>query len=203
MATTNLIVDFLVIGLVGSVWLSPILLLTMGSEWLQALGRLGVGAILPMLGFAYILGIAVSRVADDSTDWWNDKWRDQVFGKNVEPSYHNRLNYIISTSGTASEYLSYRRSVIRTSRACAINFVLGCLMWLVTAIISSKVVPWRLAAPVAGLSFLLALFLFRAWSIVLKGYFNSVKDMHKCLSKDPSKQGGCIETDESPTRMES
>ncbi len=181
MATTNLIVDFLVIGIAGFVWLGPILAVALGNAWIDKVLNLGTGGLPFVLGFAYILGISISRLADEITDWANDKWRDDVFGKTAKPSYHNQLNYVISHSESASEYLGYRRSIIRTSRACAVNFLLGSTVWIGIASLRPTLVSRDVAVVIAIIAATMSAFLFRAWATVLRGYFHSIKDIYDSL----------------------
>jgi hypothetical protein len=184
MATTNLIVDFLVIGLVALIWISPVAVITLDTKWIENILNMGVGGLPFTLGLSYILGISVSRLADDLTNRWDDKWKDEIFGKNTVPNYHNKLNLVIAKSESASEYLSYRRSVIRTARACGVNFAIGSILWIVIAIVKTNVIPTSLAIFVATFSLLLAVWLFRAWATVLKGYFHGIKDLYSYLHQE-------------------
>lgn len=184
MATTNLIVDFLVIGIVALTWLSPVAVLTLDPKWIEKVLNISIVGLPFILGISYILGISVSRLADDFTNRWDDKWKDEVFGKNAAPSYHNQLNFVIAKSESASEYLSYRRSVIRTARACGMNFVIGSVMWIVLAITKADVIPAPVSLFVGTFSLLLSVWLFRAWSTVLKGYFYGIKDLFAYLHEE-------------------
>lgn len=188
MGTTNLIVDFIVIGLASFIWLVPILVMVDGSNWLEQLKSLGNAGVPVVLGFAYVLGLAMSRLADDVTDRLNDNWRDQVFGQDAKPTYHNRLSLIISRSESASEYLGYRRSVIRTARACAISFALGTVAWIALAVKEPTAIPCSGTMFIAGMSAAVSSLLFRTWSVVLKGYFHVIKDIHGYL-QEPSRSG--------------
>lgn len=193
MATTNLIVDFLVIGLVALIWISPVALLTLDTRWMNNILNIGAAGLPFILGFSYILGISVSRLADDLTNRWDDKWKDEIFGKDAVPNYHNQLNLVIAKSESASEYLSYRRSVIRTARACGVNFAIGSILWIVVAITKADVIPAHVSIFVATFSLISSVWLFRAWSTVLKGYFHGIKDLYGYLHKET--QSGSSDTD--------
>jgi hypothetical protein len=193
MATTNLIVDFLVIGLIALIWISPVAVLTLETKWIDNILNIGVTGLPFVLGLSYILGISVSRLADDLTSRWDDKWKDEVFGKDAVPSYHSQLNLVIAKSESASEYLSYRRSVIRTARACGVNFAIGAMLWIVLAIVKADVIPAYVSIFVATFSLLLSVWLFRAWSTVLKGYFHGIKDLYGYLHEET--QSGSGDTD--------
>lgn len=186
MATTNLVVDFLVIGLVGFVWLGPIVVMILGCQPLEKLFGLGLAAIPFILASAYVMGIAINRFADNLTDKFNDRWREGVFGEGAKPSYHNQLNLIMLKSASASDYLSYRRSVIRTARACSINFLLGAVIWPLSSILKPDIFLWKLTALVAVLLLIISALLFQSWSTVLKGYFNGIRDMYGYLQEDSS-----------------
>lgn len=190
MATTNLIVDFLVIGLVSSIWLAPIALLTLEVKVISEGFKAGPVAIPFILGFAYILGISVNRLADNLTNRWNDRWRDEIFGVTPDVSYHKQLNLIIARSDSASEYLGYRRSVIRTARASAINFLLAAILWISIAIFN-QVIATKIAMLVSISSAFFSMLLFSAWKTVLRGYFHGIKDLYNYLNAP----AGCNEND--------
>jgi len=188
MATTNLIVDFLVIGVTSFVWISPVLLIVQGNKWFSVFTANSIAIGLVLLGFAYILGISISRLADDLLNRWNDKWCDQVFGKNAKPNYHNQLNFIVAKSESATDYLAYRRSIIRITRACSINFLLGTLAWIPVAVIKSVPLPRGSEIAISALSAVIFFLLIRALPVVLKGYFSTIKDIHKYLSNSTGKK---------------
>ena len=183
MATTNLIVDFLIIGITSLVWIAPILLYAMGPEWLGLFDNLGLGQLPIVLGAVYALGIPVSRVADDVTGWWNRRVRDKVFGRPEGARYHQLLNRIIATSDSGSDYLSYRRSIVRVSRASGVSLAAGAVLWMAVNWFRPGCVPspWNRAIPLAC-AFSSGIMM-RAWHVVLKGYFLSVKDIHAQLAK--------------------
>lgn len=176
MATTNLIVDFLVIGAAAAWWIVPILIAAIDVQWLRSASQIGAGTIPLLLGAMYILGLIVSRLADDVLQHWNRKWRDEVFGVDPEVTYHNMVNVVIASSESASEYLSYRRSVVRISRACAFNLGLGSVGWVLAGALGP--VPLGLVAVLVVVSIIGAALLLRTWLVVLKGYFRIVRDMY-------------------------
>lgn len=184
MATTNLIADFLIIGVCSIVWLVPVGLLT--DFKFSLLNDLGLAPSFALFGAIYVVGICINRLADDIMGKRNNKIRDEVFsiGDNG-PSYHTKLNAIVMQSESAANYLSYRRSIIRITRACALNFLIGALSWLVVLVIQWGGDP---RPPLGGtlaaliMSILVAIMLARAWPVVLKGYFSSIRDMHGFLS---------------------
>lgn len=187
MATTNLIVDYLIIGVTGFIWIVPMLLLVQGNKWLSFLGSINVVTGFLLLGFIYILGISVSRLADDVMKRWNDRLRDNVFGEDSDPGYHNRLNLIIAKSVSASDYLSYRRSIIRISRACSLNFFVGFLLWIVVAWVKPIELPNGTEIIISAFSLIVFSLLIRAYPVVLKGYFYTIKDIYGYLRKDQRK----------------
>jgi hypothetical protein len=189
MATTNLIVDYLVIGVTSFIWITPLLLLLLGDGWLSILtnsNNVGIG--IGLLGFVYIIGISISRLADDMLDRLNDKWRDEIFGKNAKPSYHNKLNKIIAVSESASDYLSYRRSIIRITRACALNFLMGLLMWIVLIFCKPVKLPNYTELILSIASAIIFFLLIRALPTVLKGYFSTIKDIYAYLSEKETRE---------------
>jgi hypothetical protein len=184
MATTNLIVDFLVVGVTSFIWIAPILFFVQGDKWLSVFSNSGIVLGLIVLGFVYILGISLSRLADDLLDRFNDRWRDEVFGKNAKPSYHNKLNLIITKSDGAADYLSYRRSIIRITRACSLNFLFGAIAWVLVEWLKPIQLSKGGATIIAVFSAVIFLLLIRALPVVLKGYFNTIKDIYEYIKKE-------------------
>ncbi|GAF92021.1 unnamed protein product [marine sediment metagenome] len=185
MATTNLIVDFLVVGASALWWIAPILLATSGTAWLRLLLAADLGALPLLLGAIYLAGLVVSRIADDLLKPWNDSWRDDVFHSTPDYTYHNRVNAIIATSESASEYLGYRRSVLRTARACALNTALASLAWLASVWAAPIALSLSLCFVVG--SALATCALLRTWKVVVRGYFMTVRDMSDGIAKKASK----------------
>ena len=181
MATTNLIVDYLVIGTASSAWALPVLLALAGTDWLSSLAKAGVVGAVLLLGFVYVLGICMGRVADRATDRWNDRIRDEVFGTRPGLTYHNRVNFVVAKSHTASEYLSYRRSIVRISRACAVQFAIGSAAWPLAACVGAGGVSLVAGGVGAVICAAACYVMWSAWKVVLRGYFHSVKDMYDAL----------------------
>jgi len=187
-ATTNLIVDFLVIGITSLVWIAPILHYAMGREWLTVFDNLGVGQLPIVLAAVYVIGIPVSRVADDVTGLWNRRVRKKVFGEGQGDLYHQRLNRIVATSVSASDYLGYRRSIVRVSRASGVNLAAGAILWMAVDLMRPGCVawPWNHAIPLACA--IMSGVMMRAWHVVLKGYFLSVKDIYTQLPRTSARR---------------
>jgi hypothetical protein len=183
-ATTNLVVDYLVIGIASLIWLLPALLASAGTRWLGLAGKAGVLGAALVVGGAYVLGICVSRAADALTDRWNDRIRDQVFGVDPRVTYHNRLNFIVAKSESASEYLSYRRSIVRISRACILHFALGAVIWLTVSFLPDPPIPLLIGVGFAALCAGACYTMISAWKLVLRGFFHTVKDMYDCLVEE-------------------
>lgn len=184
MATTNLVVDFLVIGITSTVWLAPALLYFFGTEWLCLLTGLSVGHVPLLLGVLYAVGIPVSRVADDLTKLLNNRVRDEVFGAHSTFKYHNQLNKIVALSKGGTDYVGYRRSIVRVSRACALNFLIGGFAWAGLGKLRPGIVADGGAPAMVGLCALIFVIMLHAWRQVLRGYFYSVRDIHWYLTEE-------------------
>lgn len=183
MATTNLIVDFLVIGMTSFVWIAPFLQCVEGGQLLAVFANVGLGQVPIIVVAAYVIGIPVSRVADDVTGWWNRRVRDAVFGSTEGPPYHRRLNKIVATCQTGTDYLGYRRSIVRVSRGSGVNLAGGAVAWMAFHWLRPGCVPWPWAGAIAVICAVFAAVMMRAWHVVLKGYFLSVIDIHAQLPK--------------------
>jgi len=183
MATTNLVVDYLVIGIGSLVWVFPALVALSGTQWLCSAVKAGAAGAVLVAGVVYVLGICISRIADDVTGRWNDRMRDEVFGTSGGQPYHWQLNFVVAKSESGSEYLSYRRSIVRISRACALHFGLGALAWAIAGCLPARgvsLLPGAVCAAACGGA---CWVMTKAWKVVLKGYFHSVKDIYEHLSQ--------------------
>ncbi len=185
MATTNLIVDFLVIGFVSLIWITPLIMLLVNIDTTNFDVLRHPAAIPVTLAFAYIIGIAINRLADDITGRWNRKLKEIYFEKDAR-LYHQLTNYIIAVSDSATEYLSYRRSVIRTARACALNFIIAFPLWLTVAVFKPTVINRKIAYILSLFSLFASIILVRVWYVVLKGYLKGIKDLYDALYKSDS-----------------
>lgn len=183
MATTNLIVDFLVIGISSLVWILPILRLFCLTEQIKdffTANPLNLALALPLLVLLYVIGIAINRISDYITKKWNDKIEKKVFPKNKVADYHQRLNAVVARSETASDYLNYRRGIVRISRASCLNIALGLLAWILNVfwnrqIFGSKTIIFLIIAALA----LLLPTLYWTWVVTLRGYFSAVKNFYE------------------------
>jgi hypothetical protein len=127
MTTTQLFVELLVIGLGALVWLALFLATALGySESSIDPRLLAPTVLLPLLSFAYVLGILVDRAADWCFNSFDAKDRQRYFGDSPDDYYEARRIMVVHGS-VLWAHLEYGRSRLRICRGWALNAV---LLWL-------------------------------------------------------------------------
>ena len=119
MYTTGLIVELLVIGFNGLVWILLIAFSVFGYEYNIDVTELAIGT-LPTLCLVYVVGIVTDRVADMIFEkLWADGFKNDLFKSRTE--YHDSRTRIIANSDRLAEIIEGGRSRIRICRGCAFN----------------------------------------------------------------------------------
>jgi hypothetical protein len=183
MRTSNLLVDFLIIGATCIIWIVPLANIASTGQLIIDFSETDV---LAFVGILYVLGLATNRLADDITTPWDRRVKREVFGESPFPSYHEQLNAAIARSETANEFLSYRRSVVRIARGGILNVLLGLILWVVMLFVSPGYLGWNTTLFLCiGLGILL-LVLIRTWAVTLKGYLKAIKNFYILTAPEQS-----------------
>lgn len=183
MRTSNLLVDFLIVGATCVIWIIPLLNIATGGRLTFDFSDTDV---LAFVGILYLLGLAVNRLADDLVTRWDRRIKRQVFGESPFPSYHEQLNACIARCETANEFLSYRRSIVRIARGGLLNVVLAFALWLITLFVYPDYLGWNATLFLCiGLGILFFILL-RTWSVTLKGYLLAIKNFYILTAPEQS-----------------
>ena len=128
MATTQLFIELLIIGIGAAVWLAFLLAVILSFPWGSPLPDLNAVYLAALSGVAYVVGIVVDRLARSAFRFAENHHRNQVFGKNQDPSVEDREKYVLVNSSSLREQIVYNRSRLRICRAWILNFTLtgGC-----------------------------------------------------------------------------
>ncbi len=124
MNTTNLIVEFLVIGIQVAGWISLLILILTGTNWLE-IGKVKefVPAIIGLLiAISYPIGIFVDNFADYILGKKDKKIRNE-FIKDKDKSIL-RVRTLAGENSPLAELFNYQRMRIRISRSSFINFLI-------------------------------------------------------------------------------
>lgn len=202
MRTTNLFIDFLIVGFIGLITITlPFLLFFKETFRLiikydyqnQAAFFFTIATVL-----IYIIGIVFNQLADiliKKSTWLlrlqdiNDTKNEIEEEFNLD-NYHYLIQLIVQNSNSSYNYLSYRRTIIRIIRALLISSIAIIIIHLLAALIFSFIFGSKFSA--INLSILLCLvlasFLLRYIYIRLyKGYFNATRNFAKIIEENYSK----------------
>ena len=122
MNTTNMLVEIIVVGVFGFLWVGPIMLNCFDAAYLQNFFELNIKSIIVFLAIIYFLG-AISNFIADKLFFCVDKYIVKGYGSKAEIR-KNRSKIIVSSSDAAC-YLFQRRSFVRIFRANSMNLFFG------------------------------------------------------------------------------
>jgi hypothetical protein len=123
MATTNLFVELLVIGVGAACWILLLTLSVFGIELTQADVLKTYPALLSLLALVYLLGIISDRVADFLFDRaFSRPLRAKFFQHKRD--YQDARRLVLNTSGRLADMHEYGRTRIRICRGWALNAAL-------------------------------------------------------------------------------
>lgn len=119
--TTHLFVELLVIGFGTLGWVLLLGSVLFGYDLSHVSGGFAsITALLPVLTFAYLLGIITDRVADWIFDRWDRQHLEAVYGKDFK-RYHNDRRTLVHQGAALWAHLEYGRSRLRICRGWALN----------------------------------------------------------------------------------
>jgi hypothetical protein len=123
MATTDLFVELVIIGMGTAMWLILLILSVFGYEWVPLEKMFSLAALIPFLSVVYVLGIVIDRIADAIFDkLWRRSLLKKVYGQEEKYLDDRRLIYI--HPGRLGDLLEYGRSRLRICRGWTLNSVL-------------------------------------------------------------------------------
>ena len=189
MKTTNLFIDFLVIGFLAAVPVLPFAISYCNvypPDW-ESISE-GRALVLPIGMLAiYVLGMLFNQVSGYFVELLgklrflpsSKKLENEAFGS-LGTDYHTAVQLIVTKSTDAFAYLSYRRTVIRIYRA-----ILSSMFFLAIAIVICQF-SWPLVFDreiVTALSCLgVAIFTGVVFAKNLRGYYSAIKIFYEALS---------------------
>lgn len=124
MATTQLFVELLIIGVGVAIWLAFLLATVLRLRWGDPIPDITVPHFTALLGVAYVLGILVDRGAYTLFRPIEARHRKRVFRDDPAPSVDDRERFILVNSSSLREQILYNRSRLRICRSWILNFAL-------------------------------------------------------------------------------
>lgn len=80
-STTSISIELMVVGLGAAAWVCLLVLAGFGHDWVPVDVLLSPSTALPILGFVYLIGIVVDRIADATLgSLWATRNRGRVYG---------------------------------------------------------------------------------------------------------------------------
>lgn len=123
MATTNLFVELLVIGVGAACWVGLLLLAAFGLEFTQSEALNAYPVLLSLLAVVYLLGIISDRVADFVFDkCFSGRLRVRFFERKRD--YQDARRLVFDCSDRLADMHEYGRTRIRICRGWSLNAVL-------------------------------------------------------------------------------
>jgi hypothetical protein len=135
MLKTSLFAEILVIGYMGCVWLTMLMIAILGPPTAEALlearSALRDAQFLITFGlteFAYFLGILIDQIADAAIGIWDRRIRIAI-ERGVDPSMLEMQAYLFTRAPEAVDRYEYIQKRLRISRAAVLN--VGAILVLV------------------------------------------------------------------------
>ncbi len=125
MATTNLIVELVVVGTGAAIWIVLVVLTVFGYSWIsfdRLVDLMTAPVLLPALSITYILGIVLDRLADTVFHPCSERIRRNFYP--TDKDYQSARTTLRTSSEALTELFEYGRSRIRVCRGWAVNSVL-------------------------------------------------------------------------------
>lgn len=189
MKTTNLFIDFLIIGFIGVLPLFPFYHAISGKLEItrDELSKL-TSMILPIVtASVYLIGMLYNQLSGYFVKMLGvvrgvpspKKLQESIFSKS-NLDYYQALQTIISKSPEAYAYLSYRRSIVRIFR----SMILSMSVFIVSTVIA-LLLPDSISSVEGGvmiiLSTLILVFSHIVFAKNLKGYYLSIVNFYKVV----------------------
>jgi hypothetical protein len=128
MATTNLFVELLVIGVGAACWVGLLVLAAFGIELAEVELLTAYPVLMSLLALVYLLGILSDRVADVFFDkLFSRPLRDKFFS--CKRDYQDARRLVLSYSDRLADMHEYGRTRIRICRGWTLNAALIALTW--------------------------------------------------------------------------
>lgn len=182
MKTTNIIIDYVIIGFILTVTILVYQYITdthFLTNYLSNINRIETTTFLLAL---YPIGIIFNQVSDCMIKFL------QIIFKYTHPEKSDKyimLQTIIIKSKEAFEYLSFRRTIIRITRSCVssgIILVLMYFLYIIIQIISGVILVFSLERFMIILLYIcLSICAYVQNNKLERGYYEAIKNFYNCL----------------------
>lgn len=190
MKTTNLFVDFLVIGFLAAIPVIPFATdycIAHPPDWKSLAERSAL--LLPTAAVAvYILGMLFNQAAGYVVKFLSkirmlpsfENLQEKAFSS-LETDYHSALQIVVTKSSDAYVYLSYRRSIIRIFRALLTSMLCLSVSLIVSHTGSRLLLDLKTVITLCSIAIMV--FAGVVFTKNLKGYYSAIAIFFRHLSK--------------------
>ncbi|HEX8163995.1 MAG TPA: hypothetical protein VF538_19145 [Pyrinomonadaceae bacterium] len=182
MSTTALIVEMVIVGFQALIWMSLIVLIVFGHDWID-ISKLKDWATLISLGLiaiSYTIGIIFNSLIGSTFFRWESKnWR--LFTHLPERPARMRA-YILIKSKDASENLEKRFYQNRLLRGTSINVLFIGAAVLILALKHSGF-SWRVLIGISFSTIFVTGIILLSWMQTLQGYYFYLTEVYKAIKK--------------------
>lgn len=194
MKTTNLLVDYVLVGAVWVLSFCAILDLSglFSPDLVDTISDLDAALIPAALAIVYVVGVALDQFSNRILELLSavlrtselSEYRDKLFGTKLE--YHCALQRVVIRSQRAFDYLSYRRSAYRVVRSLfAAVLIVVPFAFVSTVYEAIKSDPKCVQSAINSFLLILAFFFLRAETIRLhKGYLSALHNFDCIICHD-------------------
>lgn len=198
MATTQLFVELLIIGIGVAIWLAFLGAVVFRLPWESPLPELRGIHLAALAGVAYVVGIVVDRLAWSGFRFVESRHRDRVFGVDHDPPAEDREKLVQTSSSSLRDQIAYNRSRLRICRSWILNFALTGVWAGVWAIQQHS---WTIGAiAITGLTFS-ALTAYTA-TLLSRDHYLNIRHSYEFLIR-MTKSSGAEEEERTPQTRQS
>ena len=189
MKTTNLFIDFLIIGFLATIPVTPFVVDYCAMKPLEWKPLVECSALLlpPATVTIYILGMLFNQIAGYVAKFLSKirvlpsskKLQEKAFS-GLGTEYHSALQLVVTKSSDAYAYLSYRRSVIRIYRALLTSMLFLSVLLVISHNISLFLFDSKTVIVLC--SIMITVFAGVVLAKNIKGYYHSIAIFFHYLS---------------------
>jgi hypothetical protein len=176
---TALLVELLIIGFGGLLWIALGIVVVWGDDWinLAMLGDWSATVTLFLIATAYIVGLLLDSFCATIFDPFERRIRDKACTEEEVCAHADILRlYVMTISEELSKYFEGRYNRSRLLRATALSSVLSAFFAFVLAVQSSGF-SWRLLIFSLAAVGLIAWVSLRTWKRYVRRYYKSLEDI--------------------------
>ncbi len=180
MATTQLFVELLIIGIGAAIWLALLLGAIFGYRMEMDFPTIGAPAMVALAGVAYVLGILVDRLAYKTFRRIERRLSRSILDREDFPAPQILERQILASSEILGAQIQYNRSRLRICRAWVFNGAFITIAFIAWNLRVQALDVWQsIALSVLGVLLCIS----SAWAArtLAKDHYNNLKESYEYL----------------------